>query len=285
MSRYLERLQQGGRWHEALRCNVARAVYAELALAIGGSWAPGDVERAILLANGQDRRGEGLSNKFRKMLTHDNVPSPATLAEAERAFPGAAVRRWANHPLFYLLDPRQSESEGYLDAAIRFALEQVPDELSESLHRDRSWDMERVRHFSCGPTNVSEFVRKRSFEQLPADLRLTMYVCLAKGAQRDGEKSVFANLAFWGYLHFPELMVRCPHLVVAWQPLAALLDEQIWRPGSALSPPDLRFTASVAAHMASAIASAAELNMPLPPLEFVSSTASVKRSFQPDSVA
>lgn len=284
MSRYLERLQQGGRWHEALRCNVARAVYAELALAIGGSWAPGDVERAILLANGQDRRGEGLSNKFRKMLTHDNVPSPATLAEAERAFPMAAVRRWANHPLFYLLDPRQSESEGYLDAAIRFALQQVPDELSESLHRDRSWDMERVRHFSFGPINVGDLMRKRSFEELPADLRLTMYVCLAKGAQRDGEKSVFANLAFWGYLHFPELMVRCPHLVVAWQPLATLLNEQIWQPGNALSPPELQFTVNMRVRMSSAIEDATKLKLPLPPREFVSTTDSVKRSFQTDTV-
>ena len=114
MSRYLERLQQGGRWREALRCNVARAVYAEIALAIGGSWAPDDVERAILLANGQDRRGEGLSNKFRKMLTHDNVPSPATLAEAERAFPTAAVRRWASHPLFYLPAPPTDRIRGLL---------------------------------------------------------------------------------------------------------------------------------------------------------------------------
>jgi len=144
--------------------------------------------------------------------------------------------------------------------------------------------MERVRHFSFGPINASEFARKRSFEELPADLRLTMYVCLAKGAQRDGEKSMFANVAFWANLNFPELVVRCPHLVIAWQPLAALLDEQIWQPGSALSPPDLQFTVNTRARMISAIDDATNLNMPLPPREFVSRMGSVKRSFQADAV-
>lgn len=269
-SRFIDELRKGW-WHPDVRPAVSRATYAAIAHAVGDKWAPGDVERALWKANNRDMKSEGLSNKFRKIWKDQTVPSLPTLSEVARAFPACQAEYWSEHPIFFLLDGRQKESENFARSAIHYAL----DSLRGSIRMD-VWKQE----IDCEPwtgrllkpfdnRSMLDVLGSNLFAELDTLDRLTLSTVFSKMALASEDWSAYDQAVWVTYLEFDVALATHNPLLVGWKWLVKLYEDQLWRPHNTLCRDGVPISGHSEARLAHLLLIAQRSGRKFPPLEML----------------
>lgn len=228
---YLEPLD-AGLWSPSVRPAVARAVYAEVALAAGNIWSPTLIERTIAALSGRPAHFRGRTNKFRKVLKKGVVPTRSTIAEIERALPTSDIKRWLKHPLFFLLDHRTTESPAFARSACHYAFDSLAGPI-----RDRLWrlDLDYAAWTGSAPRILDD---KAMLEVLTSDerdtldplARLVMATAMARLASLEQNWRACEQATWLTFHDFGEAFARTPQLLVGWRWLLSLFQEIFWGP-------------------------------------------------------
>lgn len=230
-SRYLETLSEGW-WSATVRPAVARAAYAEVAMAAGGIWEPSKIERLVASLAGRPPHLEGRSNKFRKILKDHNIPAAATVAEVRRALPTCDMQRWLDHPLFYLLDDRSSHRADFCRAACLYAFDSLAGPVRFLLWNrdvdDQPWTGVVPRILD--ERSVAQLMRSPEADGLSALDRLILSGALARLAALDNFGAVRAQVTDVIFASFGEAFARQCHLLVGSTWLLPILQSQFWAP-------------------------------------------------------
>lgn len=234
-SRFIDELKNGW-WHPDVRPAVSRAAYAAIAHAAGDKWAPGDIERALGKANDRDMRSEGLNNKFRKIWKDQAVPSPSTLNEVARIFPDCQAEYWSEHPIFFLLDGRQKDSERFARSAIHYALDSLHGPIRLEVWRQEvdyePWTGRLLRALdSKAMLNV---LSSDLFAELGTLDRLTLSTALAKMSLASEDWQAYDQSVWITSLEFGKAVATNNPLLVGWKWLNKLFSEQLWQPHNTL---------------------------------------------------
>ncbi|GAB3785779.1 hypothetical protein [Dyella agri] len=267
-SRFIDELRKGW-WHHDVRPAVSRAAYAAIAHAVGDTWAPGDIERALGKASNRDMKSEGLSNKFRKIWKDQTVPSLPTLSEVTRAFPACQAEYWSEHPIFFLLDGRQKESESFAQSAIHYAL----DSLNGSI-RMEVWKQE-IDYEPWTGRLLKSLDNRAMLDVLGSDLfaeldtldRLTLSTAFSKMALATEDWPAYDQAVWVSYLEFDTALVNYNPLLIGWKWLAKLYEEQLWRPHNTLCRGAVPVSGHSRANLAHFMSIAKKSGRNLPPPE------------------
>lgn len=230
-----------GWWHPDTRGLVARAVFAEIALAAGGIWDPRALEFEVRLRNKDSRGTRDLSN-YRNMWNGKHAPDKATLMEAVRAYPSAQVALWAEHPLFYLLDKPKRNAADAREAAIFYALDSISGPLRALLWKAdlsyESWTGRRLH--ALEHSRVTEILSDASFDALPALPKLTVATALAKYVMARDDNKSFIRASQLTNTYFVEAIATTPNLYIQWRQLQSIFVSQLWVASNGLTVRDLQ---------------------------------------------
>jgi len=269
-SRFIGELRKGW-WHPNVRPAVSRAIYAAIAEAVGDTWAPGDIERALGKAHDRERTSEGLSNKFRKIWTDQSVPSLSTISEVTRAFPTCRADYWSEHPLFYLLDGRQLKNENFARSAIHYALDSLHGRIRMEVWKHeidyKQWTGELLKPFD------NRFVRdvfdSDGFAELDTLDRLTLSTALAKMAYASKDWLAYDQTVWVAYLEFGHTLATHNPLLMGWKWLTKLYEEQLWRPHNEKCRSSVSISGYSKTDLAKWFLRAQSDGRPLPPPEII----------------
>lgn len=260
-----------GPWSPSIKPAVARAAYAEVALA-AGTWSPSKIERLVSKLSPRPAHLDERSNKFRNILRNNAIPTPATAAEVKRALPTSNLQRWLDHPLFFLLDDRAMDPV-FCRVACWYAFDSLPGPIRFHLwHRDvddAAWSGSVLR--ALDERAALGVMASDEADALPDLDRLVLATAMGRLAALDIQPNAHEQAQWIAYACSGETIARTPQLLVSWPWLLPAL-QAFWLPsnrGGALktAPGDGR------RGLASAVEIMRETNEPLPPDDMFDLTA------------
>jgi hypothetical protein len=232
-----------GYFRGPMKACVARAVYAEIAMA-AGTWSNGVLARR--LAPHTETDIDNVKERLRQLRAGSKAPTWESWAWVAQAYPQVRLQQWSEHPLFLLLNPPKKHTPvGYLGSDVGDwtrlfrALDVIEGDVRYYL-----WQPATRRKPGTGPM-LMEFTEKQynalvessEFEALDWALKLTIMVALAKLGQWCDKPLLWKKATIWTYENFSRVVAVTPQLLVGWIWLERILEEQLWsafRPHAAL---------------------------------------------------
>jgi hypothetical protein len=227
--------QAGTGWfRESMKKCVARAVYAEIAMA-ADNWS------YVALANRLSAHAsydiDTLEEKLRKLRDGTRAPTLGSWTFVADALPQANLRKWIEHPLFLLLNPpKQNAQVGDRGADmgdypnVRRALDMVEGEIRDylwlppvELEPGTGTDFLQFTTEEC-----AQIMASSPFDDLDWALKLTVMTALAKLGQWRGNTELWRISCRWTRNNFARAMAVTPQLLAGWIWLSDLFESQVW---------------------------------------------------------
>lgn len=215
---------------------VARAVYAEIAMA-AGTWSNEELAKRLASHTGTDIAN--VKERLRQLRAGIKAPTLESWTWVTKAYPQLELQQWIEHPLFLLLNPPKTYTPvGYLGSDVGDwtrlfrALDAIEGDVRYYL-----WQPATRRKPGTGPM-LLEFAEKQfnalvnssEFEALDWALKLTIMVALAKLGQWCDKPFLWKKATLWTYENFSRVVAVTPHLLVGWMWLERNLADQLWSP-------------------------------------------------------